>query len=573
VAIRSISVRILFIALAILLLVNPAARVQGAEVCARGGVVASASAPATAVGVDILERGGNAIDAAVAVGFALAVTHPQAGNIGGGGFMLVRLASGETAFIDFRETAPLAAWRDMYLDSAGNVIEKKSLLGASACGVPGTVAGLYKAHELYGSLSWRELVAPAVSLAREGFAVSVRLAASLEELQQYRQRFPALEQFMKPGGAPLQPGDTLRQETLAETLERIADEGPEAFYRGPIAEAIVAEMRGGGGLVSMEDLARYTAIRREPVRGTYRGYEIISASPPSSGGTILLEILNIIEGFDIGAMGFMSDEYIHYVVEAERRAYVDRARYLGDPDFVDNNVSGLLSKEYAASLRESISPRATPSSLFLEQPAAGREKEETTHYSIIDREGNAVAVTFTLNESYGSKVVVRGAGFLLNNEMDDFSSKPGYPNLYGLIGSEANAIEPGKRMLSSMAPTIVLKDGRVFLIVGTPGGATIITTVAQIIVDIVDFRMNLEEAVSAPRFHHQWLPDSIAVERDALSARVRRSLVDRGHLIKDRHDPIGEAQVIEVVGSAACGMSDPRGDGSSGGADPTEPRR
>jgi len=551
-----------------LLFLCRAACAWGGEVCGRGGVVVTASPPATAVGVEILKRGGNAVDAAVAVGFALAVTYPQAGNIGGGGFLLAHLGSGETAFIDFREKAPRAASRDMYLDSLGNVIRDKSVLGAVAVGVPGTVAGLHEAHRLHGSLPWRDLIAPAVHLARGGFPVSRRLAASLRDLQPYRKRFPALAQFMRSDGTPLQPGDTLRQEILAGTLERIALDGPGAFYQGAIADAIVSEMHSSGGIISKEDLAQYRACRREPVRGSYRGYEIISAPPPSSGGTILLEILNIAEGFDLSRMGFMSDRAIHYLVEAERRAYVDRARYLGDPDFVENPVSRLISKDHAATLRTSIGPRATPSTAFPAQPSPGREKEETTHYSIIDTEGNAVAVTYTLNESYGSKIFVRGAGFLLNNEMDDFSIKPGHPNLYGLVGTEANAIEPGKRMLSSMAPTIVLKGGRIFLVLGTPGGSTIITTIAQIIIDMIDFGMNLEEAVAAPRFHHQWLPDCITVEDGAFGGHLRRTLIEYGHRVEERHDPIGDAQVVEAGDSSACGMSDPRGDGNAVGVEP-----
>ena len=487
--------------------------------------------------------------------------------------MLVRLESGATSFIDFREKAPLGSSRDMYLDSLGRAVEGMSLLGAKAAGVPGTVAGLCRAHQLYGSMPWRELVMPAVALARDGFPVSVRLASSLRELQSYKARFPALSQFMREDGSPLQPGDTLRQKTLARTLERIADGGRDAFYRGPVAEAITSEMRSGGGIISMEDLAQYAACERVPVRGSYRGYEIISAPPPSSGGTTLIEILNIVEGFDVGAMGFMSDRSIHNLVEAERRSYVDRARYLGDPDFVKNPVSKFIAKDYAATLRKSITPRATLSSEFTAEAPAGREKGQTTHYSILDKSGNAVAVTYTLNDSFGSKVLVRGAGFLLNNEMDDFSIKPGHPNLYGLVGSDANAIAPGKRMLSSMAPTIVLKDGRLFLIVGTPGGATIITTVAQIIIDTIDFGMSLEEAVAAPRFHHQWLPDCISVESGVLQLYLRRSLEERGHRIEERNAPIGDAQVIEVAGGTACGMSDPRGDGSAGAVASPDVRR
>lgn len=482
--------------------------------------------------------------------------------------MLLRLGTGESFFVDFRETAPRAASRDMYLDSLGNVMDGLSTLGAMAAGVPGTVAGLCKAHELYGSLPWRELMEPAISLAREGFPVSERLASSLEELQEYKDRFPGLLQYMKSDGTPLAPGDTLRQVTLARTLQAISVDGPEAFYRGTVAESIVEEMRLGGGIIAMEDLAEYEARLREPLKGSYRGYEIVSAPPPSSGGTVLLEILNILEGYDLRGKGFMSDQTIHYMVEAERRAYADRAQYLGDPDFFDNRLTLLLSKDYASELRESITPRATPSADLSARPRMSREKRETTHYSIVDGNGSAVAVTYTLNDSFGSKVVVRGAGFLLNNEMDDFSIKPGHPNLYGLIGSEANAIEPGKRMLSSMAPTIVLRDGRVYLVLGTPGGATIITTIAQLLIDMLDFDMSLEAAVSAPRFHHQWLPDRISVESGAFGAYLRRSLVEKGHQIDDRTAPIGDAQVIEVRGAAACGMSDPRGDGAPGGVEP-----
>ena len=558
--------------LAVLIAVSPAAYCQSGEVCARGGMVVSACPLATSVGVDILKRGGNAIDAAVAVGFALAVTFPQAGNIGGGGFMLIRLESGETDFIDFREKAPIAASRDMYLDARGNVVENLSLLGPLASGVPGTVAGFFRAHELYGSLPWHDCIAPAVSLARDGFAISSDLAASLQNLQQYLREYPALKQFTKPGGSPLAPGDTLKQRDLAKSLELIADTGPDAFYRGPIAGWIAEEMRSSGGVLSRADLEQYGVRNREPVRGTFRGYEIISAPPPSSGGTILIEILNIVEGYDLADLGCMSYNYIHYLAEAERRAYVDRARYLGDPDFIDNPVSKLVSKEYAASLRESIGLRATPSSRFSGDGEPDREKKETTHYSIVDKHGNAVSTTTTLNDSYGSKVVVRGAGFLMNNEMDDFSIKPGFPNLYGLVGSEANAIEPGKRMLSSMAPTIVLKNGKTYLVLGTPGGSTIITTIAQIIIDMIDFKMGLEAAVAGPRFHHQWLPDCITVEYGALNVYLRRNLEEKGHRIEERFERIGNAQTIEIADSIACGMPDPRGGGRAGGVERTEPQ-
>jgi gamma-glutamyltranspeptidase/glutathione hydrolase len=536
------------------------------EVCSDRGIVVTASPEATAVGAEILGRGGNAIDAAVAVGFALAVTYPRAGNIGGGGFLLARFSSGATVFVDFRERAPLGARRDMYLDERGNVIEGLSLVGPLASGVPGSVAGLAEAHRLYGSLPWRTLLEPAVRLARDGFRVSGSLANSLQQLDDYRDRFPGLAQFARPDGSALREGDTLRQPDLAGTLRSIADEGPGAFYHGRIADQIVAEMKSSGGIITKEDLAVYDAPLREPLRGSYRGYEIISAPPPSSGGAVLIEILNIVEGLGLNGTRFLSDRGIHLLVEAERRAYVDRARYLGDPDFWKNPLSTLLSKRYASRLRSSISQTATPSSSFAERAGGPTERGETTHYSIIDSLGNAVAVTTTLNDSYGSKVVVRGAGFLLNNEMDDFSVKPGVPNLYGLVGGEANAIAPGKRMLSSMAPTIVLKDGGVFLILGTPGGSTIITTIAQVIIDMVDYGMTLEEAVSAPRFHHQWMPDQITVEAGALPTYLVRTLQGRGHVIVERSDPIGDVQAIWVKNRDACGVPDPRGSGVASGA-------
>lgn len=537
-------------------------------VCARGGVVATACALATAVGVDILERGGNAVDASVAVGFALAVTYPQAGNIGGGGFMLVRLVSGTTRFIDYREKAPLAAHRDMYLDERGEVVEKMSLYGAMAAGVPGSVAGLYRAHELHGSMPWSELVLPAVLLARGGFPVSARLAASLGRLEPFRERFPGLRLFARSDGSPLSPGDTLVQPDLARTLELIAREGPRGFYEGPVADLIVSEMASSGGIISKSDLAAYEAVLRDPVRGEYRGFEIVSAPPPSSGGVIVIEILHMLEEFDVAGMEFLTERSIHYVAEAERRAFADRARYLGDPDFVDPRTELLTSKRYARALAATITPRAAPSQEVSGGP--GREKRETTHYSVVDRMGNAVATTTTLNDSYGSRLVVRGAGFLLNNEMDDFSVKPGVPNLYGLVGGDANAIEPGKRMLSSMAPTIVLRDAKPVLVLGTPGGSTIITTVAQIIMNVVDFGMTLEHAVAAPRFHHQWLPDRISLEKGILTRYMRGFLEERGHRLEERFEPMGDVQAISIHEACACGVSDPRGGGAAGGVDVVE---
>ena len=554
--------------LIVALIGHPCASTARAEaVCARGGVVVTACPIATEVGADILERGGNAVDASVAIGFALAVTYPQAGNIGGGGFMLIRLASGETRFLDFREKAPLAAQRDMYLDERGEVIEGMSLLGATAAGVPGSVSGLYRAHELRGTMPWSELLRPAIDLARGGFPVSARLASSLARLQPYLERFPGLRQFTRADGSPLAAGDTLVQTELARTLEIVAREGPRGFYEGPIADLIVSEMRAGGGIVSREDLSAYATVERTPVRGDYRGYEILSAPPPSSGGAVLVELLNILEEIGLSDMDFLSEQAIHYMVEAERLAYADRARYLGDPDFTDVPTELLTSKRYARTLARTITPRATPSAGVGGGGDAGREKRETTHYSVVDRWGNTAATTTTLNDSYGSRLVARGAGFLLNNEMDDFSAKPGVANLYGLVGGDANAIEPGKRMLSSMAPTIVLRNGKPVFVLGTPGGSTIITTIAQIVVDIADFGMTLEEAVAAPRFHHQWLPDRISFEKGVLTRYLRGHLAARGHTVEERSEPIGDVQAIAIREDCACGVSDPRGGGAAGGVD------
>lgn len=527
-----------------------------------GGVVSSACSLATEAGVRVLEAGGGAVDAAIAVGFVLAVTFPEAGNLGGGGFMLVHSAEHGAKCLDFRETAPAAAAPDMFLDAEGRVIPQASLRGRAASGVPGTVAGLHLAYRLYGSLPWEELVAPAQELAREGFCVGPRLQRSLERLGRHVADWPGLAKFMRTGGEPLGAGEVLRQPLLADVLGRIAREGPEDFYRGRTAALIVAEMERGGGLISADDLAAYSAVEREPIRGTYRGYEICSAPPPSSGGIVLMEILNIIEGFDLAYAGPGDEEMVHFMIEAQKRAYADRAVYLGDPDYVAIPVERLISKEYAASLRAGIGPRATCAAGLAAAGQPASEKQQTTHYSILDRRGTAVAATITLNGAYGSYVVVEGAGFLMNNEMDDFSLAPGVPNMYGLVGGEANRIEPGKRMLSSMTPTIVLRDGRPWLVLGTPGGATIITTVAQLVVVSIDFGMNAREAVAAARFHHQWLPDKVFFEPDAFSDRLAAALAGRGHILEARAS-IGDAQVIAVRDGIVCGASDPRHEGAA----------
>ena len=529
------------------------------------GMVSTACSAATAVGVAILEMGGNAVDAAVATGFALAVTFPSAGNIGGGGFMLARMDSGTVFFIDFREKAPLAASGNMYLDLTGEVIEGMSTIGHRACGVPGTVAGLYMAWEMYGTLEWEELLEPSIRLAEQGFTIDSHLASSLQKLMKYDTGYPGLRKFYGESGSPMAPEDTMVQPELGRVLKMIARDGPEAFYRGTIAEMIVREMEKGGGLITMDDLNDYRSLLREPVIGSYRGHTVISAPPPSSGGIVLLEILNILEGFDIPGSDRGRAGVEHLMIEAERRAYSDRALFLGDPDFIEMPLGRLLSREYATRLRNSIGEKAIASSSLGEALSGPYESEETTHYSIADGEGNVVAVTTTLNSAYGSKVVVEGAGFLMNNEMDDFSSKPGVPNIYGLVGGKANAIEPGKRMLSSMTPTIVLRDDKPLLVLGSPGGSTIITTVARIIVNIIDLCMSPQEAVSDGRIHHQWMPDKVYFEKGTIKKSTLEDLESRGHILVER-SPIGDAQVIMIQENEMCGVSDPRRGGSSRGA-------
>jgi gamma-glutamyltranspeptidase/glutathione hydrolase len=526
------------------------------EECSEKGVVVSVSRDATEAGIHVLEKGGNAIDAAVAVGFALSVTYPAAGNIGGGGFMLIRTAEGENTLVDFREKAPAAANQNMYLDSNGEVIKELSRLGHKASGVPGTVAGLYLAYKIYGTLNWDELVAPAIRLAEEGFTVNNEMAESLNGLKKEWGNYPGLKKFARDDRKPLSAGYRLFQPDLAVTLRRIAENGPEGFYAGKNAELIAEEMKRGGGLITIEDLNQYQAVIRDPVEGDYRGYHIISAPPPSSGGTALIEILNMLEEYPLGSYGFMSLRAVQLVIECERRAYLDRSIYLGDPDFVDIPLSQLISKEYARKLVSGITTEAGSSSR-LDNPPIRPESEETTHYSIIDSEGNSVSTTTTLNGSYGSKVVVKGAGFLLNNEMDDFSVKAGVPNMYGLVGGSANAIEPGKRMLSSMAPTIVTQNNEVYLIVGTPGGSTIITSIVQVILDIIDFGLSPVEAVSTQRYHHQWLPDIVYYESGTFTQILKRDLEEKGYILKKRSS-IGDVQLIMVRGEVSCGVSDPR---------------
>jgi gamma-glutamyltranspeptidase/glutathione hydrolase len=544
-----------------------------APVQASQGMVATTDELASRVGVDVLQAGGNAVDAAVAVSFALAVVNPEAGNIGGGGFMIVRLADGTTAALDYREKAPGAAHRDMFLDSAGNLTDR-SVVGHLASGVPGTVMGLWEAHQRFGERPWTELVEPSIELAR-GFPVRDRFLNSLgESMVEALSAFPAsAAQFLPDEGAPPAVGDTLRQDDLTRTLERIRDQGPEGFYAGETADLIVAEMARGEGLITHEDLAAYTAVWRDPVAFEYRGYTLVSMPPSSSGGVTMAEGANILEGYDLGALPFDGAERVHRMAEAWRRAFADRNHYLGDPDFVEMPLGDLVSDDYASFRRSSISlDDATPSDAVgpgveafrgqepTEGSGSGREGEHTTHFSIVDADGNAVAVTTTINSWYGSKVTVAGAGFVLNNEMDDFAAKPGTPNQFGLVQGERNAVEPGKRMLSAMTPTVVLDpDGELFMVTGTPGGSTIITTTFQTVSNVIDHGMNVSQAVLAPRIHHQHLPDQIFYEEGGLSDAVVAELEAMGHTVVERGGVSGDVQAILVAPDGTLtAHSDPR---------------
>jgi gamma-glutamyltranspeptidase / glutathione hydrolase len=532
-----------------------------------GGMVSSTDRVASEIGAEMLRRGGNAFDAMVAVHFALAVVNPEAGNLGGGGFMVATLPDGQRVALDFRETAPLAAHADMFLDEAGDVT-RASVVGHLASGVPGSVGGMWEAHRRYGALPWADVVEPAVNLA-DGIVVHDRLASSLRSAAARLRQFPATAEAFLQNGSPPRVGDRFSQPDLRETLRRIARDGRDGFYRGETADLIVAEMRRGGGLITHEDLARYQAVWREPVEVAYRGYRVVSMPPSSSGGPTLGLMLNILEGYDLAESGFLSPDHVHLVTEASRRAFADRNVYLADPDFVDVPLADMLSARYAAERRREIRrDRATPSEEAVPGlgPAPG-ESEHTTHYSVIDAQGNAVAVTTTINSLYGSRVTVAGAGFLLNNEMDDFTARPGVPNQFGLVQGAANAIAPGKRMLSAMTPTIVLDaQGQPRLLVGSPGGPTIISTVAQVISNMIDFGMALPEAVAAPRLHHQHLPDILRFERDGLAPDVVSALRRMGHRVEGRPGFQGDvtAIVVEPDGSF-LGVADPRRGGAAVG--------
>ncbi|MEO0997693.1 MAG: gamma-glutamyltransferase [Pseudomonadota bacterium] len=525
-----------------------------------GGMVASQSKLATAVGARVLAAGGNAVDAAVAVGFALAVTLPRAGNIGGGGFMLVYLAEEKrTVAIDYRETAPAAATRDMFLDADGNADSNASRFTRAAAGVPGTVAGLHHAHRRYGSLEWAELLAPAIELAADGIVVSDDLSASLQRSRARMSPHPAsVAAFFKADGSSYRPGEALRQPDLANSLRLIAEQGPAAFYEGDIAALIVADMAANGGLITAEDLAAYRVVEREPVYGNYRGYEVVSMPPPSSGGVHVVQMLNVLERFPLGDYGPASAATLHTLVEVMRTAYADRSKYLGDPDFFDVPAGWLTSEAYAERVAAAI-PRdkaRRSADVGPGRPAAD-ESPDTTHYSIADADGNVVANTYTLNFSYGSGITVPGTGMLLNNEMDDFSAKPGVPNAFGLLGGEANAIEPRKRPLSSMTPTLLFRGGRPVLVTGSPGGSRIITTVLQQIVNIADFGMNLSDSIYAPRLHHQWYPDIVFHER-GFSPDTLKLLRDKGHTLTPTPFGMGSLQSIAIDDGVFHGASDPR---------------
>ena len=527
-------------------------------VVASNGMVASEQELASRIGLDILKSGGNAVDAAVAMGFALAVALPNAGNIGGGGFMMVHDAkTGKSVALDFREVAPSKATRDMYLDAQGKVIDGKSLYTHYAVGVPGTVAGMEHALKRWGTLPLSRVVAPAVALADKGFPVSETLAKILQQEQKNMGRWPATQAIFWKNGAPLKRGDALVQKDLAQSLRLIGEQGAKAFYEGAIAQKIAAEMAPHAGALSLQDLKNYKVVEREPVRGSYRGYQIVTMPPPSSGGAHLIQILNMMERWPMNQWGVNSAKSIHHMAEGMKLAYADRAEYLGDPDFVKVPLKGLISKRYADQLAAGINATQARSAKDIKpgkpQPY---ESDQTTHYSVVDKAGNAVAVTYTLNTNFGSGIVAKGTGIMLNNEMDDFSAKPGVANAYGLVGGEANAVAAGKRPLSSMTPTLVLKDGKPTLVTGSPGGARIITTVLQTVVNTIDFGMNPAEAAATPRFHHQWTPDELRIEK-GFSADTLALLRQWGHNVAVKPS-MGRTQTIQIRDGMLYGASDPR---------------
>jgi gamma-glutamyltranspeptidase / glutathione hydrolase len=557
------------LAAALLLAVSLAARAASiAPVAAENGMVATAQHHATKIGVNILKKGGNAVDAAVAVGYALAVVYPAAGNLGGGGFMTIHFADGRNTFLDFREKAPLAATPNMYLDAEGNVVKGLSTKGHLAVGVPGTVHGLEHARAKYGTMSRGALIAPAIALAEKGFVLEQGDVDTFRAAAADLRDDPATAQIFLVNGEPPAAGHRLVQSDLARTLRAIAQRGADGFYKGAVGKAIVASSAAGKGIITQADLDQYRTRELAPVGCDYRGYGIVSAPPPSSGGVIICEILHVLEGYPLKELGFRSAQAVHYQIEAMRHAYLDRNTYLGDPDFVNNPLERLLDKGYAAKIRAAIDAQKAGVSKDLKPGVPPHEGTSTTHYSIIDRHGNAVAVTYTINDWFGARVTAAGTGVLLNNEMDDFTAKVGVPNLYGLVQGEANAIAPGKRPLSSMSPTIMTKDGKPVLIVGTPGGSRIITVVVHTILNLVDYGMSLQEAVDAPRFHQQWLPETTNVENFALSPDTRKILEGMGHKFAGAQ-PANHVSAI-LVGAPSLGGK-PAGSNRFYGAN--DPRR
>ncbi len=536
------------------------------------GMVVSASTLASKVGVEIMKKGGNAVDAAVAVGFALAVTYPFAGNIGGGGFMVIHLKDGKNVAIDYREKAPLTASRNMYLDKNGNYLPELSKEGATSAGVPGSVAGLLYVLKKYGTMKLADVIQPAINLAKNGWRLDQHSAESFKNTLPLFQKYPSSFKIFSDNGKAYKEGDLFKQPDLARTLELIKEKGRDGFYKGKVAELLVKQIKSMGGYITQKDLDKYEPVERVPVTGTYRGYEIVSMPPSSSGGIALIELLNILENYHFTQEDWGSSEYIHMLVEAMKYVYADRTYHLGDSDFYNVPVKGLTSKEYAKTIFEKIQndgDKAVPSSkIKAGDPSKYQESMETTHYSIYDEYGNAVSTTTTLNSGFGSKIVVSGAGFLLNNEMDDFSAKPGAPNQFGLMGTEANSIQPEKRMLSSMTPTIVLKDGKPYIVIGSPGGSTIITVVLQVIMNCIDFNMNIQEAVDMPRIHHQWMPDEIYFEKYSLTKDTKEKLIKMGYKLADmRHTfkilGIAEGIMIDNNNHIIYGAADPRGSGSA----------
>lgn len=531
----------------------------------KNGMVVSASKLATQVGIDILKRGGNAVDAAVAVGFALAVTYPSAGNIGGGGFMVIHLKDGHNTTIDYREKAPFSAKENLYLDSLGVYDPNLSQFGVTSSGVPGSVAGLIYALEKYGTLPLKEVIQPAIDLAENGFELEFNLAKSFEYELDYFSQYISSKKIFTKDGSPFQEGDKFIQKDLSNTLKSIRDYSNKGFYEGNIAKLIVDQIKSDGGYITLEDLQSYKPIERNPIQTNYRGYEVITIGPPSAGGISLLQLLNILENNNFSTDEWGSSEYIHKLVESMKYVFTDRSKHIGDPDYYNVPVDWMLSKKYAKTIFVKIGETAIPSeNIFPGEVSSNYESEETTHYSIIDKYGNAVSTTTTINSSFGSKIVVEGAGFLLNNEMDDFSSKPGVPNQFGLIGSEANKIESGKRMLSSMTPTIILKDNNPYMIVGSPGGSTISTVVLQVVLNVLDFGMDIQQAIDMPRIHHQWFPDKLQYEKFGLSKDVLTSLKNKGQIIgEERILGRVEGIVVDFNNKIFYGATDPRGYGAA----------